>query len=70
MVTPQVVDRLKSWNFITCLHIKLFIVNYRALGLDATFNVSEDGEGAEQANPNSSPFARLMDGKKTKDVII
>ena len=36
----------------------------RALGLDATFNVSEDGEG-EQANPNSTPFAKLMDGKNT-----
>ena len=39
----------------------IFIV-YRALGLDAAFNLPEDGE-AEQPNPSSSPFARLMDGE-------
>jgi len=32
--------------------------------LDATFNVSEDGE-EELTNQNTSPFARLMDGKNT-----
>lgn len=30
--------------------------------MDAAFNLPEDGE-AEQPNPSSSPFARLMDGE-------
>jgi len=38
--------------------------SFRALGLDATFNVSEDGE-EELTNQNTSPFARLMDGFQT-----
>lgn len=43
------------------MHVSIFIV-CRALGLDAAFNLPEDGE-AEQPNPSSSPFARLMDGE-------
>ena len=43
------------------MHVSIFIV-YRALGLDAAFNLPEDGE-VEQPNPSSSPFARLMDGE-------
>ena len=35
---------------------------YRALGLDKTYNNSEDPED-EQSNQNDTPFSRLMDGK-------
>lgn len=34
----------------------------RALGLDKTYNNSEDPED-EQSNQNDTPFSRLMDGK-------
>ena len=41
----------------------LYLLSYdRALGLDKTYNNSEDPED-EQSNQNDTPFSRLMDGK-------
>ena len=36
---------------------------HRALGLDASYDVCEDGD--EEQNYNSSPFTRLVDGEST-----
>lgn len=65
---PQWFYTFADSSRVLTIVISILLIVYgsiRALGLDAAFNVSEDGEGAEQANPNSSPFARLMDGFQT-----
>lgn len=43
------------WYFLYFYH--------RALGLDASYDVCEDGDGDGEQNCSSSPFTRLVDGE-------
>lgn len=64
---PQWIYTFTDSSRVLTIVISILLIIYgsfRALGLDAAFNLPEDGE-AEQPNPSSSPFARLMDGFQT-----
>lgn len=54
-----------SSRLLTIIISILLIIygSFRASGLDAAFDASEDGDGEQ--NYNSSPFTRLMDGFQT-----
>lgn len=43
--------------------VKYIFFYHRALGLDASYDVCEDGDGEQ--NSSSSPFTRLVDGEST-----
>lgn len=64
---PQWIYTFADSSRVLTIVVSILLIIYgsfRALGLDAAFNLPEDGE-AEQPNPSSSPFARLMDGFQT-----